>query len=285
LSQSDPDVIERLNAFRPHALTAYASVLDTLAVEALEGRLKLAPELRQITNNSEALTERAQRRIVAAFGLHVMNNYATGECPFLTNGCHTHAGAHVNADWAILEVVDEHNRPVPPGEPGRKVLITNLANTTQPFIRYEIGDIVTMATEPCGCPNHLPRVQSIEGRTADTFWIADGQGYRQVINSVFKNAFDYTREVREWQAVQVERNRIQIRLELLPGATLDHAHAWNALNRQLTMYGFFGLIDVTLEVVPRLTADPGTGKFRRIVSLVGPPDTEPAAATALRRAS
>src|SRR5206468_2280746 len=82
----------------------------------------------------------------------------------------------------------------------------------------------------------------------------------------------YTREVREWQAVQCERNRVQLRVELLPGAALDEPHAWGAINRQLEMYGFRGTVRVGLEVVPRLEADAKSGKFRRIVSLVGPPD-------------
>ncbi len=271
LSQTDPDVIERLNAFRPNVLTGYAGVLEMLALEAEAGRLRLAPELHQITNNSEVLTDRARIRIETAFGQRVMNNYATGECPFLSNGCRTDHGAHVNADWSILEVVDESNRPVPPGTPGTKVLITNLANTVQPIIRYEIGDVVTMAGEPCRCGCPLPRVERIDGRTADAFWIQDGSTYRQMINSVFKNAFDYTREVREWQAVQHARNRITVRLELLPGASLDEPHARRALDRQLGMYGFLGKVDVALEVVPRLEADAKSGKFRRIVSLVGHP--------------
>ncbi|HEU5117036.1 MAG TPA: hypothetical protein VFT74_10260, partial [Isosphaeraceae bacterium] len=275
LSQTDDDVVERLNAFRPTALTAYAGVLEMLALEALAGRLKLRPELQQVVNNSEVLTDRARDRIESAFGLHVLNNYATGECTFLTSGCSTDPGAHVNADWAILEVVDEQNQPVPPGTPGRKVLITNLANRLQPFIRYEVGDVVTMADSSCRCGSRLPRVAHIDGRSADTFTIRDGHRYRQVINSVFKNAFDYTREVREWQAVQVERNRVMVRLELLPGATWDEAHSRRAIDRQLAMYGYLGLLDVGLEVVPRLSADPKTGKFRRMVSLVGPPEEAP----------
>lgn len=277
LSQTDDDVVERLNAFRPNALTAYAGVLEMLALDAQAGRLDLAPELMQVVNNSEVLTDRARARIEAAFGLRVMNNYATGECPFLTNGCRTDPGAHVNSDFAILEVVDADYRPVPAGTPGKKVLITNLANTVQPILRYEVGDVVTMAAGPCGCGSRLPRVAHIDGRTADTFWIRDGSRDRQVINSVFKNAFDYTREVREWQAVQVERNRVVVRLELLPGARLDEPHAVQALERQLSMYGYLGLLDVALEVVPRLAADPRTGKFRRMVSLVGPPEPHPAA--------
>jgi phenylacetate-CoA ligase len=271
LSQTDPDVIDRLNEFRPEILTAYAGVLEWLAGEAEAGRLHLSPELRQVTNNSEMLTDRARARIERAFGLRVLDNYATGECPFLSNGCPAGPGAHVNADWAILEVVDEHYRPVPAG---KKVLITNLANHAQPFIRYEVGDLVTMAPEgaqPCRCGSRLPRIGHIDGRSSDAFWVRAGNGYRKLLSSVFKQAFDHVREVREWQAVQTDRNRIRLKVELLPGATLDEAKAWKVLNRQLETYDFHDLVEVTLEVVPALPPDPKTGKFKRIVSLGGPP--------------
>ncbi|WP_152049746.1 phenylacetate--CoA ligase family protein [Tautonia marina] len=271
LSQTDPDVIDQLNDFRPTILTGYAGVLEELALKADSGQLRLAPGLAQVVNNSEVLTDRARLRIEAAFGCHVMNNYATGECTFLSNGCSTDAGAHVNSDWAILEVVDAENRPVPAGTPGSKVLITNLANRTLPFLRYEVGDVVTMATEPCGCGSRLPRIERIDGRSADTFWIKDEGQYRQLISSVFKNAFDYAREVREWQAVQEDRNRFRLRIELLPGATLDELHLQDALNRQLEMYRFRDIVSIATEVVDRLGPDPSTGKFRRIVSKVGPP--------------
>ncbi len=101
---------------------------------------------------------------------------------------------------------------------------------------------------------------------------------------MFKNAFDYTREVREWQAVQVERNRVKVRLELLPGATWEETHSRRAIDRQLAMYGYLGLLDVGLEVVPRLSADPKTGKFRRMVSLVGPPEEAPSPIVRVDRA-
>ncbi len=274
LSQTDADVIDRLNQYRPTVLTAYAGVLDHLAAEVERGRLRLAPELRQIVNNSEMLTDRARQRIQKAFGLHVMDNYATGECPFLSNGCPVGHGAHVNADWAILEVVDDNYRPVPPGTQGKKVLITNLANRIQPFIRYEVGDLVTMATQgdtPCQCGSRLPRIARIDGRSSDCFWVGNGTGYRKLLSSVFKQAFDHIREVREWQAVQTDRNRIRLKVELLPRATFDEERAWTVLNRQLEAYDFRGLVQVSLERVRALPPDPKTGKLKRIVSLVGTP--------------
>lgn len=269
VAPSDPDLIDRLNDFRPEVLTAYASVLETLALAG--GRLRLAPDLRQIVNTSEVLSDRARARLGAAFGVPVLDTYASGECPFLSNGCPAGPGAHVNADWAVVEAVDAEGRPVPPGTLGRKVLLTNLANGVQPFIRYELGDRIALADGPCACGSRLPRIARVEGRSADVFWIRDGAGYRPVQGEVFKHAFDFAREVREWQAVQEGRNRVRVRLELLPGAAFDRDRARRLLNGQLRMFGLDGLLEIDLEPVRALPADPRTGKFRRIVSLGGPP--------------
>lgn len=271
LSQTDPDLIDRLNAFRPEALTAYAGVLEALAREAETGGLRLFPWLGQAVSHSEALTDRARARVGRAFGVLVMNNYATGECPFLTNGCPTDLGAHVNAESAILEVVDGQNRPVPPGVPGEKVFITNLVNTVQPIIRYEVGDVVTMAEVPCRCGSLLPRVERVGGRAADVFWVGQGGRRRRLIHLVFAHALEYVTELREWQAEQTARNEVLVRLEPLPGSVLDLSSVREAIDRELATYGF-DEVGVRLEVVPRLEADPKTGKFRRIVSRFGQDD-------------
>ena len=45
-----------------------------------------------------------------------------------------------NTDLCIVELVGADNRPVTPGAPSAKVLVTNLYNVTQPLIRYELTD-------------------------------------------------------------------------------------------------------------------------------------------------
>jgi phenylacetate-coenzyme A ligase PaaK-like adenylate-forming protein len=267
---SDPDLREKFNAFRPTALTGNPSVLELLALRG--DSFGLRPELRQVVTTSETLTEQARTRIGEAFGVPVLDNYACGECLFLSNGCPTDPGAHVNADWALLEVVDEAGRPVPPGQPGQKVLLTNLANAVQPFIRYEVSDRIVMATSPCRCGSRLPRIARVEGRAADYFWVRSGAGYRPLLTYPFQHAFEYCREVREWQAIQEGRNRILVRLELLPGTILDRERARRRLDDRLETVGLRSELEVALEVVPRLEWDARTGKFRRLVSRVGPPD-------------
>src|SRR5262245_21028591 len=144
LCANDDDLMQQLAEFRPTHITAYASMLHEIAREVEAGNVSLKPDLEEVVNISERLMPQAREHYKEIFGAPVLDNYSMGECLFLTNGCSASGGMHVNADWALLEVVDEDNQPVPDGEPGAKVLVTNLANYTQPSIRYEIGDINPM---------------------------------------------------------------------------------------------------------------------------------------------
>src|SRR5206468_2721859 len=155
LSAMQADLIDRLNELQPNAISSYACVLDWLT---LQPRLRLT-HLRQASVTGEPLTDGARRRIEQRFRVPLFDHYGTGECLFLSDGCPTDGGAHVNADWAILEVVDQQGQPVPAGQAGARVLITNLANTIQPFIRYEIGDVVTMGNRRCRCGSPLPWIE------------------------------------------------------------------------------------------------------------------------------
>lgn len=274
LPANDPALIAKLNAFSPAVLTATPTTLDLLSLKIDQLNI---PRIKQVVTWSETLTPKARSRITTAFHAPVMDNYACGECLFMTNGCPARTGSHLNADWVILEVVDEHNRPVPPGQLGHKVLITNLANTVQPFIRYEVGDRLVMATEPCTCGSKLPRIETIIGRAADFFWVKTASGYRPLTAYPFQHAFDYLREVREWQAEQVERNRIIVRLEPIPGARPDLTLARTRLDERLTLTGLLQDVHISFEVVQQLMTDTSSFKFRRMVSRVGvPKDLDPA---------
>lgn len=262
-SALQPDLIPRLNRFQPHVLVAYASVLEALIDDADRPAFR---ELVQVSNSSERLTPSARRRVQEAFAVPIIDHYGMGECLHLSDGCPA-GGIHVNSDWAILEVVDEHNRPVPNGQLGAKVLVTNLANQGQPFLRYEVGDQLALTDEPCECGSRLPRIERIEGRAADVFWVTDGGQERFVSGVVFHAAVDALRVAREWQAVQVERNRVHLRIELLPGCEMSFERVERLLWEALWREGLPGSVVVRVEVVDSIRPDPWTGKMRRMTAL------------------
>jgi phenylacetate-CoA ligase len=262
----DPDLTAKLAAFRPTILTSTPTTLDLLALRPDRPRFD---SLKQLVTWSETLADPVRARLKAAYGVPLLDTYGCGECLFLSNGCPTHPGAHVNADWVILEVVDAAGRPVPPGETGHKAYLTNLANPVQPLIRYEIGDRLRMATTPCACGSRLPRIEKIDGRAAEVFRLDTATGPRVFTAYPFQHAFDHLRGVREWQATQLDGRRVRVRFEMLPGASFDPDAARVRLRERLALAGFQDVPEVSFEVVPRLEPDPATGKFRRMRPLAG----------------
>jgi hypothetical protein len=91
-----------------------------------------------VLTSSESLPPGERDRISQAFGgAKVRDNYGASEFVAAGYDC-GHGWLHVNADWVILEPVDDQYQPVPPGTTSHAVLLTNLANRVQPIIRYEM---------------------------------------------------------------------------------------------------------------------------------------------------
>lgn len=116
--------------------------------------------------------------------------------------CEQHCGLHLFEDYSIIEVVDTDNRPVPPGEPGDKVLLTALFRHTQPLIRYEVTDLVRASTcERCACGRPFAMIESIQGRTGDILYLPSPSGKEEKIYPyLFLNVFD-SLPLSKWQIV------------------------------------------------------------------------------------
>ncbi|MHB1200677.1 MAG: phenylacetate--CoA ligase family protein [Polaromonas sp.] len=153
-------LVQALNTFAPTVLVTYPTAAALLADEAVNGRLHV--NVREVWTGGETLSPVVRKGVQQELGCTVRNSYGASE--FLAMGWEcTHGHLHVNADWLILEPVDEHYRMVPAGQPSYTVLLTNLANTVQPLIRYDLGDQITMHGEGCACGSTLPVIE-VQGR-------------------------------------------------------------------------------------------------------------------------
>jgi phenylacetate-CoA ligase len=275
LSVFDPvsNLVARLNEFQPEFLLAYPSALEVLAREQKEGRLRLRQEgcLRQVVNASGPLHETNRAIIEAAFGLHVVDHYGMAECMALSSGCPRCAGAHLNADLALLEVVDDHGRPVPDGTPGSKVFVTNLYNRVQPLIRYEVGDVVTMSPSACPCGSPLPVIQSITGRTEEQFWIEVNGTFREIPYFIFLAALHHETDLAEHQVLQTGRNHFVVRVAPQPGRVLSAERLDQLVRQSVQAEGLADALDWEIDLVPEILPDQRSGKMHRVKNLIGPP--------------
>jgi phenylacetate-coenzyme A ligase PaaK-like adenylate-forming protein len=254
------ELVKELNAFRPAMLSAYPSALSMLTQEQEAGRLRLRPMV--ITAAGESLVPEVRERAEAAFGTHVWNNYSASEAGVIAFECER-GRLHLNADWYVLEPVDEDHRPVQPGQPSRTVLLTNLANRVQPIIRYKLGDSVTLEPEPCPCGRLLSTLR-VEGRTDDTLSFAENGRNVRLLPLALGTVIEETPGVRRFQAIKTSPKKLSVRLEAEPGA--DTGRVWEAVEIRLRKYlAEQRLLSVGVERDPEPPRpNPRSGKFRQV---------------------
>ncbi|WP_435073759.1 hypothetical protein [Halorubrum sp. HHNYT27] len=175
-----------------------------------------------------------------------------------------HGNLHVNADWVVLEPVDEEYRPVDPGEPLETVLLTNLGNRIQPVIRYDLGDSITMYDEHCSCGSAFP-VIDVEGRQGDIlhFETADGRE-RPIFPLALSGVVEEVPEVHRTQLIRTAPATIRVRLDVTPDR--DEADVWEEVNTALQSFledqGITGVAFEQATESPQ--RDPASGKFRHV---------------------
>jgi phenylacetate-coenzyme A ligase PaaK-like adenylate-forming protein len=256
-----PELVRALNDLQPTLLFAYPSVLLLLAREQTAGRLKIQPVL--TLASSEWLDPASRTQIKLAFNGQIHDIYGASEFICMASTCRE-GWLHLNADWVILEPVDENYQPLPPGQPSRTTLLTNLANRVQPLLRYDLGDSLTMRPDPCPCGNPLPTTR-VEGRQEDllTFQTASGETIWLPPLALI-TLIEAIPGVQRFQVIQTALARLSVRLETAPGA--DESQVWTrlagSLQDYLTRQGL-PLVELQKASEPP-SRDPVTGKFRQV---------------------
>ena len=218
-----------------------------------------------IMTGGEYLSDRLRERLAETFHCYVQTSYSCTEGGTVACECRQRH-FHINDDWLIVEPVDSEGNPVPDGVQSDHMLLTNLYNYTQPFIRYEVTDRVIMHHEPCACGNPSPWIE-LEGRTDDvTSFTEDGK----VIKTAPLSIYAVLKEVhglRRFQVLVYDGNVIELRIEPMDG--ISRQDAFEQASKKLRDYlASQDVIHVTIrlsEEMPRQQA--GSGKFKHIIRM------------------
>jgi len=274
LFDSVPEIVARLNGSSCNELYSYPSMLGILAREQLAGRLNLKFDqpLPAVVSTSEPLTESTRRLVEAAWGMKIQDTYGSSECFMMARSCGRFERMHVMSDLCIIEIVDRQGRPVPDGQVGDRILLTNLFNHAQPFIRYEIGDVTGYSTESCGCGQPFPTLLHVEGRTDDIFYIdRPGGGYESVHPNIFIATILELSQVREYQLVQTARNEVTFFYVPVNSEDEVENRAREAIENGMRRAGLSNRMTLKIIRVESIKRDERSGKIRQIVSQVGVP--------------
>ena len=167
------EIVDGLNNARPavQALQAWPSLMRELALEAIAGRLTIRPTWVSVAG--EVCTPPVREAVRSAWGIETSEFWGCSEGTYAFP-CGVGEGMHVADDLVILEPADADGNVVPYGQPAERLLLTNLFNLTQPLIRYDLVDAVTMSDEPCPCGCAHRRITSVNGRIDGAFEYESG---------------------------------------------------------------------------------------------------------------
>ncbi len=221
IAASDPleTIVQRLNDDQPDLLIAYASMARILAEEQLAGRLHIQPG--KTFTSSEVLTDETRRRVKLAWGDEPFNQYGATETADIAAEYKKCRHMHLFEDLVIVEVVDEQNRPVPPGTYGAKLLVTTLFSRTQPLIRYEMNDSIRLGTEACASGLPFAILESVQGRVEDELLLPAKSGGRVAIQPLVFNRVMDILPVSGWQIVQDADDRLTVLLSGMRDGLVD----------------------------------------------------------------
>ena len=162
-------------------------------------------QLSAIVTLSESPTEDIREECREVFGAEIISVYSSKEVYNIAHQCPAGRGYHVNSELLLLEVLDEANRPCSVGERGRAI-ITSFFNTSQPFIRYDIGDQIIMGGI-CSCGLHLPLIEKIVGRTNHLFRFPE----QRFVGLTLPPKSMKLIAAQSWQVAQIEPLHIEVR--------------------------------------------------------------------------
>jgi len=159
-----------------------------------------------------------KRAIETAWGAKCFDHVGATEVGAWAFGCEAESGAiHLNEAEFVFEIIDPVTlEPVEAGARG-ELVVTNLGRAAMPVLRYRTGDLVELATEPCGCGRTFLCVKGgVLGRSDDMIILRGANLYPAAIDDLIRSLG----QVLEYE-VEVERRHalddMLIRIEALDG--------------------------------------------------------------------
>ena len=190
--------------------TGYPSILHAFVLAATESGIVPKTHPRVIVTGAEPLHE-FQRRDIAGFtGAVLTDQWGFSEGAGNASQCE-HFRYHEDSEFGILECVEPVS--LPGGRISGKLVCTGFANSSFPFIRYEVGDTAVWETPDfrCPCGRRSRVLAQIEGRNEDYVLTPEGRRIAR-FDYVFKEAAN----VKECQVVQKAPGEVTLRIVRRP---------------------------------------------------------------------
>lgn len=243
--------VAELRRRQPPWLHGYPSLLALLASYLLDRGVDLGYQVRWVTVGAENLLRHQRDAIERAFGVRPKQHYGLAEA--VANFSECEAGLlHVDEDFAAVEFLADESTGA------YRIVGTNVTNPAMPFVRYDTGDLATIADSSCACGRPGRVVRAVDGREEDYVLLPNGARVGR-LDHVFKDLV----RVREAQIVQRADGALCVRVVPRPGySAADEAQLLAELRKRVGEQ-----IAVAIQIVEVLERGP-SGKLRFVISEV-----------------
>jgi len=201
---------------------------------------------------AEMLTGPQRETIERVFHAGVYDQYGCAEINTLANECPEARKFHIIEEHVVVEEVERSDLGA------HTLVITDLDNYAQPFIRYANGDRGRVNAERCACGRNLGVLEEFLGRSSDEIVLASGEGYPGVF---FHHLFGHFPGVTQFQAVQDTAGELTIRIIRNDRLTKDDEGSIKRLVAEHT-----GIIP-DIDYVDEIERTPG-GKITSVICTV-----------------
>ena len=251
-------MVEQLNVFQPDRIVGYASFIQELCAQALDGRLHIRPH--RISTNSEPLFPEAREMAREAWGINIHNCWGSVEIGIGATEGEAFQGATLTEDFLIFEPVDAADQPVEDCTQADRLLVTKLYGHVMPLLRYEMTDTVIIDdSENPDAPGYR-RIKEIKGR-ADAWFIYPTN--IKIHPMVFRGVLGQDRHVSEYQVQQTPDGA---KVLTITHGEFSPAGLEQSLIQSLKDAGLSNP-RVSIRRVSELPRHPQTNKLKRFVPL------------------
>ena len=110
---------------------------------------------------------------------------------------------------------DSNGNPTKEGTSCQKLIVTDLHKKSQPIIRYELNDLVTINPDKCKCGSNFRVIESIQGRSDDMlFGIRKGKSHFIFQDYIVRAIISCSDKIDDFQVIQKTFNLLNVNLLL-----------------------------------------------------------------------
>ncbi len=233
--------------FEPALLEAEPAYLAAFCARAERLAIRLPrPRVVTLSYTNPSRVERV--RIARVFGAPIASSYGSTETGTVLVECER-GRMHHNAASCRIDFVPLRDSPAI-----GKLLVTPFGHPFACFLRFDVGDLARLATEPCPCGRPGGAIERIEGRVQEATVASDG---RIITVAALDDVVASVPTCERIISYQLEQRAEGVRLHATATAAFDVAQLADTLG------ALYGRLPIAVERVASLEPEP-SGKYARV---------------------